>query len=200
MKKTIILLIVAFLCFSLYSYNDDILKNVENRYKNFISFEATIIQTNYFTQLDYSLDSSGKVYMQNNNFVIEYQLPFYQFIKLKSGELTIYLDNEKTGIISNESDIYALAMFQFSKILNNDLNYFRKTANLLEFEVLTSIPNINNLRIFICEINELIEKIVYLDETENQVSIEFKNQLFNQPLSRDIDSFSIPSDASIIRQ
>ena len=201
MKKFFFNVILAFAFIATaYANQSELLSRVETRYKEFTTFEAHIVQTNYFTQLGYSLDSLGQVYMQDKNVVIEYHTPFYQFVKLVDDELTIYLDYEKTAIISHDKDMFTQTVLQFSEILNNELKFIDKNNSLLEFEVLKDFDFLSNMRIFINESTELIEKTTYTDESENIISVTFNNQAFNQNLSKQIESFKIPNDAMIIRQ
>ena len=180
--------------------NEQLLDRMGRKYQNFSTFEADIVQENSFTQINFNLSSRGKVFMQNNSVVIEFQEPLNQFIKLVNNEITIYSRQENIAIISSQGGGYTQALLQFSSLLNRDLRFIEKTGNILTFEVQNPIAASLNMKFFINESTELIERVTYSEDSSSLVTIQFQNQRFNQPLSKSINSFTIPNGTQIIRQ
>ncbi|MCL2064398.1 MAG: outer membrane lipoprotein carrier protein LolA [Candidatus Cloacimonetes bacterium] len=201
MKKVVLIFLFCMLCsLTLYSSNEQLLSSIERKYQNFTTFEASIMQENYFSQINYTLESTGTVLMQNDSIVIEYTDPFYQFIKLVNGELTLYSQLENTAIISRDGEMFSQALLHFSNMLNHELRFMERDGNLVVFHVQRPIASVQNMKIFINENSELIESVTYSEDANNIVTIRFLDQRFNQSLSRNIDSFNIPSGTEIIRQ
>jgi len=194
-KKLSIIIILINLAFLLYC---DIVTNVKNIYSNLDTFEADISQINYFSQIDQSLTSNGKLFIQNDSLVILYTEPAFQFIKLENNIITIYSRQENTAIITKDHNIFSQNIFKFSDLLNNELSFLSKDDSLLEYEININNQQIKNIKIYINEINYQIEKVSYSDDLNNIVNILISAQIFNHPLSQNIDEFALPNDVMII--
>ena len=200
MKKSIFIILLFFYALSISANNEQLLRRIDRKYQNFRTFEASIVQENFFSQINYTLSSTGNVYMQGESVVIEYNQPNYQFIKMINNEITIFSQLENTAIITQDSSLFTQALLQFSNILNNDLKFIEQNNNIVIFEVLKlPVSTIQNMRLYINERNDLIEKVSYNENSNNTVTIEFNNQKFNQTLSRPLNSFILPEGVIIIR-
>ena len=90
------------------------------------------------------------------------------------------------------------SVFNLSNILAQKLVFHSRNENHLIFTATAVIASVEELKIHICERNQLIERISYSDDMDNIVTITLRNQRFNRALSRSIDSFVIPEGTSIM--
>ena len=195
MKKTIL---IIYLIFCIIALTANILENISAKYSNISSFEADISQTNFFSQIDYTLESQGKIFIFHNSFVIEYLSPIYQFIKIENEIVTMYSQQENTAIVTSNASAFNNITSLFTEILTNKFVAGEVKNGLHEYTVLENFDSISNMKIFINENTNLLEKISYSDTEDNIVTINISNQVFNEALSKSIESFVIPENATII--
>jgi len=194
-----ILIITLFLLSTLlYANSESIIQNLLNRYTRINSFEADLTQTNWFSDHDITLTSTGRIYIQGNTVVVEYIEPVYQFIKSEPNKSIIYSRDQNTAIISSD-DIHAVHLiFHFSNLLSKDINLISITKTNAIFSVDIPLDEMTDITLHIDIENNTIDKIQYEDDMNNTVLIEFTNQIFNRILSRDINEFVIPDGTTII--
>ena len=199
MKRTFSTIIFILITISLLASPETIINNLKNRYLNFTTFEADIIQTNYFSDHEITLESKGSIFWHNDTIVLEYTEPVYQFKKSDNTSLILYFARENTAIVSTGENPVTHTILHFSNLLNQDFEYYGRRNDKFIFTVLSPIDKEQNIRLYINQSESLIETITYKDEFENTISITLQNQRFNQPLSKSVESFVIPQGTSIIQ-
>ena len=193
-----------FFCFLVFSYflhcidYTNTLHEIRLKY-NFHTFEAQLTQFNYFSEHDLSLESHGTVFIMENTCVIEYTDPTYQFIKISETSMITYLQDQNVAYYSRDLDVLKTAnRLNFSYLLEGNLVYLKTEENLLVFQYSADWNIGFNTLIYICPEEIEIRKLSYADDTKDITTIDIHNQQFNQPLSKSIQSFEIPAEATII--
>ena len=183
-----------------FATNDELIQNLKNRYLNLNTYEATITQTNWFSEHDISLVSKGTLFLQGHTVVIEYTEPTYQFMKTDGRRLTLYTQDQNTAIISTDENSVLHLALHFSNLLNHDFILLSANNNESIFQLSIPMEEVSDFRLYVDTVNTVINKISYKDDINNSVEIRFENQRFNQELSRNINTFTIPEGTAIINQ
>jgi outer membrane lipoprotein-sorting protein len=178
---------------------DDLLQRVQNVYANFTTMEADIYQINHFTQFDQNVESRGAIFVQGNSFVIEYTYPVYQFIKFHDDVITMFSREENIGIITRDGTDAITNVFNFQRLLSSRFNFIEMEGNHAIFTTDISIEGIVDLRVGINIRFDRIDRISYTDDMGNLITIMLNSQVFNQPLSRELNSFVIPIGTTVIQ-
>lgn len=198
MKRCIFLVLVILVISSLSALSlDELICKLQNKYNNIKTYEANINQINYFKEQDISLESKGKLFIENEAIVLEYTDPFYQFMKSESNLLTLYSKNENTAFISQDNNPVTSSVLHFSSLVNQDFLLLEKENNLFVYKLSKPVEPISDMKIFVSK-DAIIEKIVYSDDLNNIITIEISKQIFNKKLSRSISDFVIPDNATVI--
>lgn len=198
MKKLLISISLFFILNNLVS--NTLIDKVKETYLNVKTLEADLAQTNFFMIQDINLNSTGKIFVNNNNVVIEYTQPYYQFIKATDEFLTIYSRNENTAFISEHNNQVLTTVLHFHSLVSQDLKFIESTGSISKFQVLKPMEPLQELFLYIDNKTYLLNKISYKDDMGNDVLLEFSNQKINRRLSRTIESFMIPANTNIIYQ
>lgn len=75
MKKTLIFLLLLVTIQLTCSQLDDILQLVHNRYAVINTFEAVLLQENYWSEIQMTREATGKIYYNSDSLHISYQPP-----------------------------------------------------------------------------------------------------------------------------
>ena len=196
-------LILSFCFLTITFFNiqaDDLINLVQDKYLNTKTFQAELLQVNIFSMQNTQLESTGNIFIDNSNLVIEYTKPYYQFIKSTNEFLTIYSKNENTAFISENNKQVLTTILHFQSLVSQDLQFISLSDNLQKYKVLKPVEPLTSLYIFIDIKTNLINKISYTDDMDNLIILNFLNQRLNKPLTKPIESFIIPSNTNIIYQ
>ena len=197
MKKVIFVLLLIFLSQLHADYSHKITE-LHTRYSNLNTFEANIVQTNYFSMIDNSSVSNGKIYITKDTVILEYTAPAYQFAKLEGSKITVYSQAENTAVVSNETDANITRIMNLPNLISSEMRFVEKENDTLIFSMVTPTDNIRNLKIYVPENQNLISKISYSDTEDNTITIALTNQNFNRTLTKRPAQFVIPSGATTI--
>jgi outer membrane lipoprotein-sorting protein len=197
-KKTLLFIIFSLLFIGLFAQYENLINSLKQKYQSVNTLEAEIVQLNFFEQQDITLESNGKFYMQGTNLVLEYMSPTYQFMKSEKNKLTVYSRNENIAFISDDNNQITSSVLHFSSLLNQDLSFDSRNNSLYIFNILKPVESIKDLKIYVEENSVAISKIEYKDEDDNKITLEIRNQKINHELSKKIEDFKIPTNATII--
>ena len=199
MKKIIIVLLTVVLVVSLFANHESLLNELKAKYSATKTFEADLSQTVNYTVHGMTIESTGRLYVDGDDFVIEFFAPMSQFVKVQKGVVTMYLQNEntaiKTAIGSERSNLFN-PKYIISLISRMDYMYERE--GLLAFKVgIASEPN-TDYRVYVSPKDKLLQKVESISKTGDITIINLSLQRFNQSLSKKLSDFVIPVGAQII--
>ena len=183
---------------ALLSNEDTILQLTKAKYLNITTYQAEITQENVFTQHDMSTHSKGQIFIDNDSLVLQYTEPDYYFLKVEKGKIIMYSEKENMAILNADDGSYGDMVLHFSSLMSHDFEFCEISEDLYIFKITSPLETVQDLMIYINPINALIETVKYSDDMDNRVIINIKNQVFNSLLEKKIESFVVPSDASII--
>ena len=199
-RKILIYTMFVLITTLLYATNDNLIQSLKSRYLNLNTFEATITQTNWFSEHDISLISKGTLFIEGYTVVIEYTEPTYQFMKTDGRTLTLYTQEQNTAIVTTDENSVMHLILHFSNLLNHDFILLDTIDDESIFQLVMPFEEVHDFRLHVNTANSIINKISYKDDMNNTVSISFENQRFNQRLNREVNTFTIPEGTTIINQ
>ena len=133
-------------------------------YEKIESYEATFVQHNFWQEADISKISSGKIYYNLHNLLLDYVEPVGQKLIVSDSTVVIYDNTSKQAMISNNSDIAIRPQDILSKYWHNSAKEILSNSEKLQ---IIKLINSENSQIVV-EISEgLIAKITIIDENEN---------------------------------
>ena len=198
MKNKLFFIVIILLASTIFADYNEILNRVSNQYQDINTLEAELIQTSYVPLLNQSIHSLGNLYLQDDIIIVEFYSPARLFMILNNGELTLYSHDTNVAFINSIDGMQQI--YQFAEILSQEMKFIEKNDNLLVFDVQNPVDIVSYIRLYINETTELIEQITYPGDGLAVNTVSFINQKFNMPLSKDINDFKIPENATIIRQ
>jgi outer membrane lipoprotein-sorting protein len=201
MLKRIILFIVAISVIAILSANHDKLQSdLQQKYAAIRTFEADLTQSIHHPSLDITMESTGRFFIDNDAFVIEFLKPMSQFVKLENGRMTMYIADDNTAFISEDSGVLPSGAFIMSDLLgmNSNFTFIQEEKGLSVFRVTMPVDPSQNVRIHVNQRDVLLSKIEILGDSGETTLIELKNQRFNRPLSKRLSDFVVPASANII--
>ncbi len=197
LRKTISLIVLVLIFTLVFATDQEIIIQIAEKYLNTPFLSATIHQTNLYKLNNKKLESSGKLYKQNTQYLFEYQKPYYQFVKLDEKQIVLYdskmkaahiVDGEKAfnpGIILNEIKKNNFKILKKGSILCAQLDNYNE--QLSEISV-TLNPKTEELSTF-----------SYTDGMGNKVTIELTKQNFTKS-GKKLDTINYPKDTKVFKQ
>ncbi|MCL1826477.1 MAG: outer membrane lipoprotein carrier protein LolA [Candidatus Cloacimonetes bacterium] len=194
MKKINLLLLLTLICCTAYSTtaSDNLFLKTKEKYANIVTLEADFTQGNYYAIYDAANTSFGKIYIENDSFVMEYNEPEYYFFKLEGDQLTVYSEEHNTASVYVKTDEYDGLFSNFLEVLSMEYSFIERERNYFIYSITHSNEEIVDFKIHINWRTEQLEKVIYEDNMDNQVVIIIENQVFDKPLSKQIKEFTIP--------
>ncbi|MCB5249880.1 MAG: outer membrane lipoprotein carrier protein LolA [Candidatus Cloacimonadales bacterium] len=196
--KVISVLLLSVLVVSLYANVNAKIDSVLEKYQNQKSFKIQVEQENHYLAQNIILKSSGFLYRQNEEYVLVFDKPHYQFVRINQESLTIYDSSIKTAYIfdTNQANFF------------NSLQIFSKKGKL-KYRVKNNANPFNIVFTLTDDINEdltidfdfkgnFIKSIAYEDNLGNTVKINFVKHDFLGKIN--LGKFKIPNDTNIIKQ
>ena len=171
-----ILLSTIFLSCTLLSANITQLTSLESNFKQSITNDQN-------SRITYS----GKMYAskQNNQALWIYTSPIEKKIYYKDGSIVII-----------EPELEQAIFAKLSKV-PNVLNLLNSAKQISENRYETTF---NNVKYTIEVAGDKIKNIVYTDEIQNRVNIEFNTQKTNEKIDNSMFVYTIPEDYDILEQ
>jgi outer membrane lipoprotein-sorting protein len=199
LKRFIFLLIAICVIATMSANHDKLLSDLQQKYAAIRTFEANLTQSINHPSLDIVMESTGRFWIDNDVFVIEYQQPMSQFVKLEKGRMTMYIADDNTAIISEDAGVLPGGAFIMSDLLGMDSNFtfLRESNGLSVFRVTMPTDPSQNIRIHVNQRDVLLSKIEILGDSGEKTLIELTNQRFNRPLTKKLSDFFVPAGASI---
>ncbi len=183
---TLILLVSASFLFAINP--SDLYQELINKYGQVETFQADLQQTSYYSEIDYTNISQGKIYYNPNNIFIEYTSPKAEKISLSDDLVKIYqVEPDRMIMTYADSSFVSLNMkYLIERIWNDELveltedeSYYIVKVELTEQN---SIANIENIEFAIDKKEKIVQKVKYLDNSANEVQVLFSNIRLNEAL------------------
>ncbi len=159
--------------------------NAKINLKNLQSFHSGFIQ-DINSSSGKKISYKGEVFIKNNGKVLwKYKTPIVKNVYVL-----------KNYAIIDEPELEQ-AIFTHLKDEINIINILKTAVKLKENLYKTKI---NNMDYFIHLKNDIIDKISYKDELENNISIKFINTIINKKIDEQVFKFEAPDYYDIIRK
>jgi outer membrane lipoprotein-sorting protein len=205
-KKFTILLVLF--CWSLVILHalpgDRTYEKMVSTYGKLTSWQADLIQTNYFKQTKTSLKSTGTIYFQTSRLAIRYAKPNEQALVITGGKLTMYDKTNNTVLKSSlDSAVQSLNPVEIVK------SYWQKSARVVlkdskRFTTLQLKPKADKqakvIEFTVDNLTGLITALSYTDPAGNSVSFAFSNLKSNHKIPAKVFQLTYPKTAQIFEQ
>lgn len=181
----IIVILISFSTSLLAISSQDLYKQLINKYGSIESFQADIKQNSYYSEIDYSNESQGKIFYDKENLHIGYFTPREEIISLIDTLVYIYQAEEDRLIITyaDSSFVSLNIAYLIEKVWDNNLvqieeqdDFYLVNVNLEDDNLLA---NISKIEFEISKETSLVERLQYEDYSDNKVNIKFSNILLN---------------------
>jgi len=195
-----IILSILFISFSLVWADqelENIYQSIVEKYAKIKTYEADFEQENSWKELDKTKKSSGKVYFDNNNFLLKYSDPEGQILLIEDAGITLYDSASKQAIISDRSNAELRPDKLIAEYWNNSIKEIKlNDGNFLILMFTTA----DGSEIHVGLEDFLVADFRVVDKTGNSVLYVFKNEVINKKLPKNIFKIDLPEDANIIDQ
>lgn len=181
----IIVILISFSTSLLAISSQDLYKQLINKYGSIECFQADIKQNSYYSEIDYSNESQGKIFYDKENLHIGYFTPREEIISLIDTLVYIYQAEEDRLIITyaDSSFVSLNIAYLIEKVWDNNLvqieeqdDFYLVNVNLEDDNLLA---NISKIEFEIGKETSLVERLQYEDYSDNKVNIKFSNILLN---------------------
>lgn len=205
MKHTIIMIVLlAMLCSLGAITTTEVHGKLQGAYKNIQSYQATVVQTNYYPQLKKSITYTGKMYFSGGRMLMHFTKPSLQRMHIENNMLTVYEELSNTIFTSEIQPQYGrmnpLEILQ----LYWDRSQVKITAERKTEVDITLTPQKDPTMVSLgATINTKsghILKLSYKDTAANSVSYSFSDIKTNAAIPASVWNFSYPKDAQRINQ
>ena len=193
LKILLLLIVSSFGLFAAEMNIEKIYAGVIENYKNITTFQADLVQTNYWKELDIEKESLGRIIYNEENLLLNYLDPAGQQMLVTKSSVTIYDSLSQNAMISDKT-----TELRPDKII---AEYWDKSQK--EIKHLTATGVILLLTSDSEEIEILISHshIVFFklsDSSGNTVKYSFKNIVKNAELNDVLFQLQIPENVNII--
>lgn len=162
------------------------------KYDEIKTFQADIKQTSYYSEIDYTNISEGRIYHNPDKISIEYTSPKAEKITLVGDVVKIYQEEADRLIITYADSTFATLNIRYliERIWNDDAVILTEDDSLYIVNmVLTdenAIANIVNIEFSIDKKEKLVREVKYQDDSANEVHVVFSNMILNKALKDEL--------------
>jgi len=201
--------VVVFIIFLISSHlagitNQELYQELILKYNNIETFQADIQQTSYYSEIDYTNVSVGRIYHNPEKIHIDYNSPKIEKISLSDNVVKIYQAEADRLIITYADSTFASLNIKFliERIWNNETVSLTENDTLYLINIVMteqkSFANIRNIEFTIDKKTMLVQKVKYQDNLANEVEVTFSNILLNRPLPDEIWNIELTDTTQII--
>ncbi|MGE5353804.1 MAG: outer membrane lipoprotein chaperone LolA [Acidobacteriota bacterium] len=204
-KKTSAALVFALIPFVLFAQNNQVLKNLQNKFKSINTLSADFVQTGTLSQEKQLSSAKGRLYFQKDN---KYKIEFRNLEFISDGK-TIWSYNKKNkkviinDVNSNDASSFSLKQLLFDYPSNSQVESLpQETVNGTRCDVirLTSKGgrgNFKSVRIWSDE-NSMVRKAEITDKSGAVYAFELSNIKVNPTLNSGMFTFETPKGSEVI--
>ena len=169
--------------------------NILINYSNIKSYEADLIQRNYWKELDIVKRSEGKIYYNTDNFLMKYSEPAGQLLLIKRDTVTMYDAASHQALISNDMQTELRPVKLISEYW--DISQKELIENdSISFRIRLVTPDSQQIEVKIKDF--LITEFTVIDIDNNSVTYNFSNEKINKNLPENIFEITLPEGTNII--
>jgi outer membrane lipoprotein-sorting protein len=172
---------------------EELYKMVISNYDNIITYEAELEQSNYWSEIDVSKSSSGKIFYNSDSLFISYLPPDNQQLFVTGNTVIMHDPNTSQAVYMDKSDFY-IKPIQIIKSYWQDSQ--KKLIDDSDAEMILLVKGDEELTIIID--NYLIKSVAIKDITGNSVTYKFSNERINHKLPNNIFTPDFPDHTNII--
>ena len=169
--------------------------NILINYSNIKSYEADLIQRNYWKELDIVKRSEGKIYYNTDNFLMKYSEPAGQLLLIKRDTVTMYDAASHQALISNDMQTELRPV----KLISEYWDISKKElidSDSVSFRITLVTPDSQQIEVKIKDF--LITEFTVIDIDNNSVTYNFSNEKINKNLPENIFEITLPEGTNII--
>lgn len=204
-KFIIITLIILLIASSLTAIESgELYQKLINKYNKIETFQANIIQTSYYSEIDYTNISQGKIYNNSDKIFIEYTSPKVEKISLADNIVKIYQEEDDRLILTYADSSFATLNIKYliERIWNDETLTVTENDSLYVVNVLltedNAIANIDNVEFSIDKTEMLVQRVRYQDDLANEVDVLFTNIILNALIKDELWEIKTTEDTQII--
>ena len=169
--------------------------NILINYSNIKSYEADLIQRNYWKELDIVKRSEGKIYYNTDNFLMKYSEPAGQLLLIKRDTVTMYDAASHQALISNDMQTELRPVKLISEYW--DISQKELIENdSISFRIRLVTPDSQQIEVKIKDF--LITEFTVIDIDNNSVTYNFSNEKINKNLPENIFEITLPEGTNLI--
>ena len=169
--------------------------NILINYSNIKSYEADLIQRNYWKELDIVKRSEGKIYYNTDNFLMKYSEPAGQLLLIKRDTVTMYDAASHQALISNDMQTELRPV----KLISEYWDISKKElidSDSVSFRITLVTPDSQQIEVKIKDF--LITEFTVIDIDNNSVTYNFSNEKINKNLPENIFEITLPEGTNLI--
>ena len=194
--------LILSLLFTLISLNSISLSSIENFYDNINSARIDFSQFNHWENINKEKKSQGTAFLKDNRFLLKYDQPDGQYLKVTNDKIEIFDPQMKNLLIkktkfnlTNLNISYYLKKYKDKLKLkkNGDLSKIIITDTEESSAIIKIIITINNS-------NLNLKKLYYLDSKNNSVTYTIKSFQTDIFIPDKVFNIDLPEDVNIIKQ
>ncbi len=205
MKKNILILLALLTAwtagFALSS--SELYTKLQSAYKSLSSFQAGVLQSNYYPQLKKTISYSGKIYFTPGRMLMSFDKPSVQVLKIADGKVELYDASSKTLFKSAVQP-------QFGKMNPVEILqlYWTKSTVTVTSQSKTAasvklVPKqddlVTSLAATLNPASGIVSKLSYTDKSGNSVSYSFTGIRLNGSIPSSVWAQNYPKDVQVIR-
>ena len=174
------------------------------KYDKIDTFQANIKQTSYYSEIDYTNVSEGKIYHNPDKIFIEYTSPKVEKISLADNVVKIYQAEADRLILTYADSTFATLNIRYliERIWNDETVTLIENDSLYIVDVVLTeqngIANIENVEFSIDKKEKLVQRVKYQDDLANEVDVVFSNIILNAPLKDEFWKIELTENTQII--
>lgn len=205
MKNKYFIVILLILASSLSGITtSNLYKELIKKYDKVETFQAEIKQTSYYSEIDYTNISAGKIYYNSDKILIEYSSPKVEKILLSDNVVKIYqTESDRLIMTYADSSFVSLNMkYLISRIWDEELLKLTENSDYyivkIKLTEKNAMANIDNIEFSIDKAEKLVKKVKYQDNLANEVEVIFSQINLNKPLSDELWKIKTTDSTQII--
>ena len=192
-----IFLIVLFLFSFLYlsaDQLDDIYNQIINEYSKISSFEATLSQENYWSEIDRTKSTSGKIYYNTDSLYITYDPPDEQELFIQGNSVIMHDKKSGQAIYMDKGEFLIRPLHIIKSYWNDSEKQIISTQD----DLTQLLINRSDEDIMISLKAGLIRSLLITDKDKNYVKYQFLDEKINPKLPKGIFVPVFPENTNII--
>ena len=171
----------------------DLMRELMNKYDRIETFQADFIQKNSWAAMDKQIESSGKIYYDNENLILKYYKPDIQEMKVTNDKIFIFDSKMNKLMISKNTNIQLKPVDLLRQYWDISTIYITESNEGFLVKLVYSGGKVEAL------IEDYyIQDVILYDQQGNSVSYQFRNMKLNENLPENIFEMNIDDSVEVI--